>query len=219
MMEPDDVTPRMRNFYTEDEYFTLNVRSGVIRNPSGHRIVGLPVELLIGLHRGIEDETGSAAGVILYSCGKWWGKQFIKRHGTEVRQFYGMDAGDMNLHFYLQVLRRVWALYGWGALDIGFGIKDKGYLEILVGSTIFSDAVGAIGRPADPLVAGVLAAVFSHASGRELECTETACRSKGDPTCAFIVGTKPRIDVIASWVKQGRSHVDVVAAIEGDQLI
>jgi predicted hydrocarbon binding protein len=219
MMKPDDVQPRMRNHYREEEYFSLNVRNGVIRNPLGHRIVSLPGELIEGLHRGLEDETGAAAPIVLYKCGRWWGTQFIRRHGAELRQFYGMDGGELHLHFYLQVLRRVWALYGWGALELSFGLQERGFLEIQVGSALFSETVGNIGRTADHLVAGVLASIASDLAGRDLECVETACRSKGDTKCAFVLGIKSRIDVATAWVKAGKTHAEIVASIAAGELV
>ncbi len=218
MTRADDVELR-KNHYREDDYFSLNVRNGVIRNPLGHRIVALPGELIEGLHRGLEDETASAAPVILYRCGRWWGTQFIRRHGAELRQFYGVDGGELPLHFYLQVLRRVWALYGWGALDIDFGLQERGFLEVRVSSALFSEAVGNIKRTADHLVAGVLGSVLSDLAGQDLECVETACRSKGDTRCAFIIGIKTRVDIVGSWVKQGRSHADIVTALAAGELV
>jgi predicted hydrocarbon binding protein len=218
MMKANDVSPIARNFYVEEDYFSLNVRNGVIRSPIGTRIVGIPEELVAGLHAGLEEETGSASAVVLYTCGKWWGKQFAKRHAQEVRHFYNMDAAELPLHFYQQVLRRVWAMYGWGVLDLCYDYRDKGFITVDVHNAMYSEVVGNIGRTSDFIIAGVLAAVVSDLAGRDLECLEIACKSKGDPKCEFIVGMKGRTDVVAAWMKQGRARAEILSAIAAGEL-
>jgi predicted hydrocarbon binding protein len=219
MMKPDEVVPRARNFYREEDYFTLNVRSGVVRSPLGTRMVAIPEDLVLGLHLGLEEETGGAAGIVLYQCGKWWGRQFIKRHGTETRHFYQQDHADLPLHFFLQTLRRIWALYGWGRLDLSFELRDKGFVSVSVENAMYSDAVGNVGRTTDYVIAGVLASVVGDLSGRELECAEVSCKSKGDARCEFLVGIKSRVDIVATWVKQGRTRAEILAAIAQGQLV
>jgi predicted hydrocarbon binding protein len=220
MMRPDEVQPRARNFYNEEDYFSLNVRNGILRSPTGTRMLALPEEMILGLHAGLEDETGAAAPVILYQCGRWWGRQWVRRHGAEIRQFYSTDAGELPLAFYLQVLRRVWALCGWGRIELSFDLRNEGFLECSLQHGFYSEIVGNIGRTTDDLVAGVLSAILSDISGRDLECLEIACRSKGDLRCHFLAGIKPRVGVVREWVKQGRSRAQIVEAIaQGDILL
>jgi predicted hydrocarbon binding protein len=213
MMKPSDSIPLTRNHYVEEDYFSLNVRSGVIRSPIGTRIVGIPEELVAGLHAGLEEETGSAASLVLYTCGKWWGRQFAKRHSLEVRHFYDVDAAALPLHFYSQILRRVWAMNGWGVLDLSYDYRDRGFITVGVQNAMYSDVVGNIGRTSDYIIAGVLSAITTELAGRDLECVETACKSKGDPKCEFVVGIKARVDVIAAWVKQGRARGEILSAM------
>jgi len=217
-MAPDDIAPRTRNHYKEEEYFSLNVRNGIIRSPIGTRMITIPEELVMGLQAGLQEEAGVASGVILYQCGKWWGARFIKRHAQEVRHFYQVEIGDLPLHFYMQVLRRVWALYGWGALDINFDLRDAGFVEATVQNAMYSDVVGAVGGPSDFLVAGALAAIVGEASGRDLDCVEVACRSRGDQRCDFLIALRSRVDVVEAWVKQGRTRAEIVAAIAAGEL-
>jgi len=218
MMRPDEVAPRARNFYKEEDYFSLNVRSGIIRSPVGVRILGIPEELIAGLHIGLEEEAGAAAPTILYTCGKWWGRQFARRHAIEIRQFYQLDAGELPLHFWQQVIRRVWALNGWGKLNFSWKLRSEGFVEVDIDNAMYSDVVGNLGRTTDHVVAGVLASVVGELAGRELECVEVACRSKGDVNCSFLVGLKPRIDVVSAWVRQGRPHSEIRSAIAAGEI-
>lgn len=219
MMKPDDVSARARNFYREEDYFSLNVRNGVIRSPTGVRMVAIPEEFIAGLHAGLEDETGAASGIVLYQCGKWWGKRFVKAQSIEIRHFYSLEAAELPLHFYQQVLRKVWGLYGWGTLDISHEARDKGFIVVDVQNAMYSDVVGNIGKVSDYIIAGALASIIGELAGRPLECAEIACKSKGDVKCSFLVGVKSRIDVAQAWVKQGRTRAAVLEAIAKGELV
>lgn len=208
-----------KNPYREADYFSLNVKSGIVRNPIGTRMLGLPEELIIGLHAGLQEETGEAAGVVLYTCGRWWGQRFWKRHGVELRKFYGCDLADVPLHVQAHVMRRVFALYGWGLVETSFDLSERGFVEVTLANAAYSDIVGNVGRTADHLLAGVLASGFSELAGRDLEASEVACRSKGDTTCAFVVGIKARVAVVEAWVAQGKSRADILAAISNGELV
>jgi len=218
-MKPNELVPVAKNHYREEDYFSLNVRSGVIRSPLGTRMVAIPEDLILGLHLGLEEETGAASGIVLYQCGKWWGRQFIKRHGNETRHFYQLDHADLPLHFFLQVLRRVWALYGWGKIAIDFDLREKGFVAVSVENAMYSDVVGNVGRTTDYVIAGVLASIIGDLSGRELDCVEIGCKSKGDARCDFLVGISNRVDVVTAWVKQGRTRAEMMTSIGQGQLV
>jgi predicted hydrocarbon binding protein len=143
----------------------------------------------------------------------WWGKQFAKRHAAEVRQLYGTSADELPYHFFEQVLKRVWALHGWGTLDISFDLRSRGYVVLNVHNAIYSDVVGNIGKTSDHLVAGFVASIMSDIAARELSCVEIACRSKGDAKCSFVAGLGTRLEVVSAWVSQGRSRSDILAEL------
>ncbi|MEM6961871.1 MAG: V4R domain-containing protein, partial [Myxococcota bacterium] len=209
-----------RNHFRPEQYFSEhNVSTGVLRSPSGVRLLALPEDLITGLHRGLEDEAGAASSVILYSVGRWWGSQFMKQHEAEIRSFYNRDTKDLPLGFYLHILRRVWGLYGWGSLDLSFDLKEKGFLETIVDEAIYSASVGNIGRPTDHLVSGLLASIVGKLAGRELEAVEISCRSQGDPQCRFLLGQASRIQVVGTWVSQKRAPDDILSAIAGGELV
>jgi len=217
MMGPTDVVPGFRNPYRDEEYFSLNVRNGVLRNSLGTRLVAFPEDFILGLHRGLEDETGAAAGVVLYSVGRWWGARFVRRQAQEIRSFFDVEMGEMPASLYLLVLRRVWAPYGWGRLDVSFELSEQGFVRVDIDRSIYSEVVGNIGRPSEHLVAGILASVIGELSGRDLECVQVACKSKGDRRCSFLVGIKSRADVVRAWVDQGVGPTDIIDRVaQGD---
>jgi hypothetical protein len=218
MKKHDDIIRRTRNRHLPERYFSVNVRSGVTRSPTGVRVITLPEELILGLHQSLEDEAGSAAPVILYEVGKWWGRQFARHYVTELRSFYDVEPGDLPISFYLQVLRKVWAVHGWGQLQLSFDLRDRGFIEAQVDRAMYSDVVGSLGRTSNHLTAGILASLVGDIAGRDLECVEIASTSRGDQECRFLVGIKARTEIVESWVKQGRSPDEIVTAIQQDQL-
>ena len=207
-----------KNPYREGEYFSLNVRNGVIRSPIGTRMVAIPEDLVLGLAAGLEEECGSATKVVLYACGRSWGQRCMKRLGIETRQFYQRDQAELPLHFHTQVLRRVWALYGWGLLQFDHSTSDKGLLEAIVENAMYSDVVGNVGKTTDHIIAGVLAAILSELAGRELHAVEICCKSKGDARCHFMIGTEARTKILDSWVREGRKRREILDAIARDEL-
>ncbi|MEM1416480.1 MAG: V4R domain-containing protein [Myxococcota bacterium] len=207
-----------KNHYRPESYFSLNVKNGVMRAPTGQRMLTMPEDFLTGLHAGLEDETGQAAPVILYTVGKFWGRQFAKNHAQEIRSFYKKDAEELPTAFYLHVLRRAWGLYGWGHLDLSFEHQEHGFIEAIVDGALYSDAVGNVGRTTDHLVAGALASITSHIAGRDLECVEVACKSQGDAQCRFLVGMSQRVDTVSQWVQQKRSASEILASVSAGEL-
>lgn len=214
MMGPSDAIPGFRNRYREEEYFDLNVRNGVMRSPLGTRMMAFPEDFILGLHRGLEDETGAAAPIVLYSVGRWWGARFVRRQAQEVRAFFDVEMGEMPASLYLLVLRRVWALYGWGKIDLSFDLQEQGFVRVDIDRSIYSETVGNIGKPSEFLVAGILASTVGEMAGRELECVQVACKSKGDRRCTFLVGMKNRVESIQQWVEQGLGPSDILARVE-----
>jgi len=211
--------PSLSNPYLPEEYFSHNLASGVIRAPTGTRMLIVPEQLLRGIHEALQEETGAAAGVVLYRCGRWWGRRFAQRYLAELRHFYQLDAAELSLGVFVVLLRRAWGMLGWGRLELSFALQDHGFLEAHVHGSVYSDVVGTSDQPSEQLVAGLLASLVSELAGRELECVQTTCKSVGSDRCVFLVGIKSRIDLINTWVRQGRSHATIVESILDGSLV
>lgn len=217
-MSDTDFALFSKNPYREGDYFSLNVRSGVIRSPLGARTVAVPEDLVLGLLAGLDEECGAASKVVLYTCGRHWGQRFMKRLAVESRQFWQRDAADLPLHFHTQVLRRIWALYGWGVLRFDHALTEHGVLEAIVENAMFGTVVGNVGKTSDAVVAGVLSAIVSELAGRELHAVEIACTSRGDARCHFIIATEARTRAIDGLVREGKKRRDILDALTRGEL-
>ncbi len=217
MKRIEEASAQAQNPFRAEDYFSLDVRKGVIVNPIGSRMIAVPDQLMQGLEAGLLEETGSATPVILFSVGKWWGARYAKRHGAETKQFFGRELHEVPLAVYLQSLRRSWALMGLGRLELSFKYAEAGFVVADIQDTPYSAAIGKSDRPTDHLVAGVLAALISDISGRDLSCAEIACKSMGDASCRFVVGTTDRLAPVATWVKQRRSVNEILESLRSSQ--
>lgn len=220
MIESQRSFPSLPNVYRPEDYFSHDVASGVIRAPTGTRMLIVPEQLLLGIHEALLEEAGpAAAGVVLYRCGRWWGRRFAQRNTVELRHFYQLDPGELPLGVFLVLLRRLWGMLGWGRLELSFELQEHGFIEVEVRGSLYGDVVGPSEQPSEQLVAGLLASLVGELAGRELECVQTACKSVGSDRCVFLVGIKGRIDVINAWVRQGRSHATIVEGIRDGVLV
>jgi predicted hydrocarbon binding protein len=99
-------------------------------------------------------------------------------------------------------------------VDFSFELKDRGFIIVNVQNAMYSEVVGNIGRTSDHIVAGLLSAIGTDLAGRELECVEIACRSKGDARCSFLLGMGSRLTAVEDMVRGKRSRVEIVAELD-----
>lgn len=211
MSSHSDLTAK--NHYREDDYFTYNIGAGVIRSPSGTRVITLPDSLLRGIASALEHEAGDAAPIILHGCGKIWGKRFAEHHLLEVRQLFKTDAGQLPFGLFAQTLRRIWSLHGWGNLSMSFDLRELGFVEVFVENALYGSLVGESDRPSEHLWAGLIGAFFSTLTGKDLDATQTSCVSCGAEENVFLVGLGTRVQLIQDWVRKGRSHAEIAGSI------
>jgi hypothetical protein len=81
--------------------------------------------------------------------------------------------------------------YGWGRLALDYRKYARGLLVAEV----------ADGPSPDALLAGLLAGLFSHFTGEDLDCISTG---------KFVIGLPGRLGRFAGAVAEGRSHDDIV---------
>ena len=64
------------NLFDPDQYYQLNVRTGVMQTAFGSKCCTLSGHALRGLYRGLKHEAGPAWHMILRRCGENWGSDF-----------------------------------------------------------------------------------------------------------------------------------------------
>lgn len=195
------------NYFSPDAYVQGDFESGLIENRQGARLVALPEVLIKSIYTALEQETGESTGIVLYNCGRWWGKNFYRRFVEEVSGYYGRPVAEMEMTEFLQCLKQCWKTHGWGTFELNIAHYQHGFLVVKVwNSTFAAMAPKTSTKPVCAVEAGLLSSFFSQLTGRDLHCVQTDCEALGAEANQFVIGLKDRIDSVSMLVEEGHSH-------------
>jgi predicted hydrocarbon binding protein len=202
---------QFKNYYLERLYITANVETGVLYNRAGRRMLALTNDFLIGLHRALEKECGSKTEQVLHRCGKRWGRDFGKGMDAEWTLFYEHPAREFPVAFFQSLLIQEFGQNGWGLLDLDYQYFDKGVIQLSLQGAIMSDIYrDDITYSADALTAGILAGLFSHFLGRDVDCVQSQCAKQGHSSSLFLLSSPERIATIRDQGVDGKAHANIL---------
>ena len=191
------------NYFAPQAYVRSDLELGLLENRQGDRLLALPESLIAGIYLGLEAETGKAARLVLFNCGRWWGRSFYRRFCEEITDFYRKALPDMEMIEFLQCLQQCWETHGWGKLELDHSYYDRGFLHVKTWHSPFAQKAPNWNRPACFLETGILEIFFSKLTGKELRCVQIDCESMGADYNRFLLGLKERIEPAESWVESG----------------
>ncbi|MDX2232306.1 MAG: V4R domain-containing protein [Leptolyngbyaceae cyanobacterium bins.349] len=194
------------NYFATDVYVRSDLELGLLENRRGDRLLALPETLLQAIYSGLDKETGQATRLVLFNCGKWWGKNFYTRFRDELTDYYGQALADMTMAEFLQCLQQCWVTHGWGKIELDPQYQQRGFLVMTSWNSPFATQAPKGNRPVCYFEAGILSAFFSQLTGRELHCIQTTCESLGADANRFVVGLEKRLDAIAPMLEQQTDH-------------
>lgn len=201
------------NYFATDVYVRSDLELGLLENRRGDRLLALPETLIQAIYSGLDKETGQATRLVLFNCGKWWGKNFYTRFRDELGDYYGQALSDMPMAEFLQCLQQCWITHGWGKIELNHQFQPSGYLVITTWNSPFARQAPAGTLPACYFEAGILSAFFSHLTGRELQCVQTTCESLGSEANRFVLGLAKRLDAIVPLVEQRAEHDTIMSKL------
>ena len=209
------VQPRLPgHYYSSQAYVQGDLEMGLLENRRGDRLLAIPSPLIEAIYSGLLRETGQAAGMVLFNCGRWWGKNFYTRFRDEVTDYYEKPLVDMSMAEFLHCLKDCWATYGWGKLEFDQMHHQRGFIILRTTNSAFANSAPADYQvPACSLESGVLSAFFSQLVGRDLHTIQTTCESLGDTCNTFIVGTRSRLDAAEPMIEKRDSHDSIMTAL------
>lgn len=197
-----------------DSELNFDLREGVIWNPAKTRLCILSTDLLSGVYKGLVDEAGPGWHLIMNKCGRIWGARLAKRLDRECSLLLGKRIGDMELEQFLGFFKNYFVYHGWGALTLQVErSRETGFIEATLIDSIFTTIVDDTEQMADPMIAGILASFIGYLSGRELECVQTCCATKGSDISRFIIGTSERLKTAEALVKTGKKHNELIESL------
>ncbi|HIK53588.1 MAG TPA: 4-vinyl reductase [Synechococcales cyanobacterium M55_K2018_004] len=188
------------NYFATDAYVRGDLEMGLLENRQGDRLLAIPETLIQGIYAGLDKETGQASRLVLFNCGRWWGKNFYTRFSEELTDYYGNSLSDLPMVDFLQSLQQCWITHGWGKLDLDQTHQHHGFLVVKIWNSPFARLAPKTNQPVCYLEAGILAAFFSQISGRELHCVQTTCESMGADCNRFILGLPKRLEPAETMV-------------------
>lgn len=202
------------NYYGRRDYLTTDVSKGVTRNASGTRMIALTEDFLIALRDGLVNECGDAADQVLKTCGRRWGGSMAARLEKELGGYYGRPLAEMPMAVFQACLTTGMGRHGWGRLSFDLSRRDAGFVVVTASDTPFARLRGSTNKPAEPLLAGVLAGLFSRFSGQELDCLQTECIACGAPAGRFVLGLARRMTSASEWAAAGKTHDEILSGLE-----
>ena len=126
------------NYYASEVYVRGDLEMGLLESRRGDRLLALPETLIQAIYAGLAKETGQASRLVLFNCGKWWGKNFYNRFRDEVSAYYDTSFTDMPMADFLQALKQCWITYGLGKFDLDQTYHSRGFLVIKTWNSPFA---------------------------------------------------------------------------------
>jgi uncharacterized protein len=188
------------NFFAPDIYVRGDLEAGLLENRQGDRLLAVPETLIQAIYAGLNRETGQAASLVLFNCGRWWGKSFYTRFCEQVTSYYSLPLADMPMVEFLQALQECWIAHGWGKIELDQSYQQRGFLIVKGRNSAFARLAPKQQQPVCHLEAGVLSSFFSQLTGKDLHCVQTSCESMGADCNRFLLGLSQRLAPVEKMV-------------------
>ncbi len=198
--------PLKGNYFAPSAYVQGDFELGLLETRLGSRLIALPEVFLQGVYEGLNEELGQASGIVLYNCGKWWGKSFYRRFLQEVSEYYETPLAQMEMPEFLSCLKQCWKTHGWGVIEFNFDYYSQGFILAQTVNSPFAQAAPQNQDFACQPEAGILTAFFSQLTGENLLAIQTSCESMGAPANYFIIGLEERMKSSKTYLEEGYNH-------------
>jgi predicted hydrocarbon binding protein len=205
--------PLHGNYFADDGYFTHNPNAGTIHNRAGARMIALTDDFLIATHNSLEAELGDRAAIVLAAAARDWGRRAAEQFAAEMEQHHGRPLSNLPLSLFAADLTEAFRHHGWGVLNLDFAQHPYGLLVIDVRMPIVGRIVKKTSSPADVLLAGFLAGMFSQFAGTSLGCLETESVTPGSLRSRFVLALPDRLDAVRSLAERRKGHAEIVAQL------
>lgn len=203
--------PQKHHHYCLEDFFSFHTKSGAITDWNECRNVLASEDFIIGLIEGLEEEVGSASGVVMYQIGKQWGLKdadFFRQWFLDEYQ-YGLELSQLNLAYVLEAWWWPFTSQGWGNWDVDMSEQKNGFMFVNIYDSAVARTLGDVGKPVCHIYAGLLAGFFSSLVNKYLNCIEIQCYSMGETYCKFLLGKQERIDAATFWQNEGATAKDI----------
>jgi predicted hydrocarbon binding protein len=213
--------PQKHHHYCLEDFLSFDSDRGTITDWNESRNVLTSEDFIIGLIEGLEEEVGSASGVVMYQIGKQWGLQdadFFRKWFLNEYQ-YGRELSQLNLAYVLEAWWWPFTSQGWGNWDVDMSEQKNGFMFVNIYDSAVARTLGDVGKPVCHIYAGLLAGFFSSLVNKSLNCIEIQCYSMGETYCKFLLGKQERIDAATFWQTEGATARDIEKRLNNGEFL
>ena len=201
------------NFFDYNSYIKGDLEIGLLENRRGDRLIAIPETLISSLYAGLAKETGQASKLVLFNCGKWWGKNFYTRFTESLEEYYAQSLAEMNMITFIQSLKECWLTHGWGKFEFEPEYQAQGLILVKTYNSPYVRAIAGNTLPTGYLEAGILTSFFTRLTGRELLGVQTTCESLGASCNTYIIGLPERLQIVDSFLAEGLTHETILQRV------
>ncbi|MDX2257105.1 MAG: 4-vinyl reductase [Pseudanabaenaceae cyanobacterium bins.39] len=201
------------NFFDYQAYVKGDLEIGLLENRRGDRLLAVPDTLISSLYAGLAKETGQASRLVLFNCGKWWGKNFYTRFTESLEEYYSQNLAEMDMVTFIQSLKACWVTHGWGKFEFDPQYQAQGFILIKTYNSPYVRPVANNNLPTGYLEAGILTTFFTRLTGRELLASQTTCESLGATCNTYIIGLPERLQSVEQLLIEGHSHEQILKTL------
>lgn len=205
--------PVKGNYFAPSAYVQGDFELGLLETRQGSRLIALPEVFLQGLYAGLGEEIGQATGVVLYNCGRWWGKNFYRRFLQEVSEYYEIPLAQMEMSEFISSFKQCWKTHGWGVIEFNFDYYSRGFIVVKTVNSPFAQAAPQNQTLSCQPESGILSAFFSQLTGENLGCVQISCESLGAEANYFVIGLEERVNVAHTWLEEGHDYETVLSLL------
>ncbi|HEY8503379.1 MAG TPA: hypothetical protein VIL46_02275 [Gemmataceae bacterium] len=205
--------PPAGNCFGGRDYVCAEAAAGTARSRFGGRVLALPLEFLRSLREVLARDHGPRADGALRAAGAYWGRGLAARIDAEVRASRGAPLTGAPLAEFAAHLGEALAAHGLGRLRLDLSRAARGVLAVELRDGI--DAADPGDAPSDPLLEGMLAGLFSHLTGQELDCVQTDRQGRaGAERSRFVLGLLTRMGRPRQMQAEGAAFEEVIRELE-----
>ena len=201
------------NFFDYNAYVKGDLEIGLLENRRGDRLIAVPDTLISSLYAGLAKETGQASRLVLFNCGKWWGKNFYTRFTESLEEYYSQSLAEMDMITFIQSLKECWLTHGWGKFEFDPEYQAQGFVFVKTYNSPYVRAIAGNTLPTGYLEAGILTSFFTRLTGRELLAVQTTCESLGANCNTYIIGLPARLQIVDSFLAEGLTHETILQRV------
>jgi predicted hydrocarbon binding protein len=173
------------------------------------RLLGLTPSLLTSLRRSLDRVLGDSAAQLLQEAGFTAGGDVYEAFKMWLAQKTDLrDPQDLDSDLLEEMLSGFFDETGWGTLSL-----ERIGSALAVDSNDWAEAEPDSRLPIAScnVSTGILAALFGKLAGGTVSVMEVECRSRGDRSCRFLVGSNETLDAVFNAITQGQGYKEVLS--------